>query len=83
MARQKIVRAFRAKRSPVKAIRAVAAVARWQRYTDPETRQDYLYDEASGRSKWADGEVWTANSVSYAAGRLYHRTGAEVLCFGR
>lgn len=29
------------------------------------------------------GEVWTANSVSYAAGRLYHRTGAEVLCFGR
>ena len=61
MARQKIIRAFRAKRSPVKAIRAVAAVARWQRYTDPETRQDYLYDEASGRSKWADGSVWTAN----------------------
>jgi len=61
MARQKIVRAFRAKRSPVKAIRAVAAVARWQRYTDPETRQDYLYDEASGRSKWADGSAWTAN----------------------
>ena len=63
MARQKIIRAFRAKRSPVKAIRAVAAVARWQRYTDPETKQDYLYDEASGRSKWADGsaEVWTAN----------------------
>ena len=53
----------RAKRSPVKAIRAVAAVARWQRYTDPETKQDYLYDEASGQSKWADGsaEVWTAN----------------------
>jgi len=61
IARQKIVRAFRAKRSPVKAIRAVAAVARWQRYTDPETRQDYLYDEASGRSKWADGSAWTAN----------------------
>jgi hypothetical protein len=61
MARQKIVRAFPAKRSPVKAIRAVAAVARWQRYTDPETKQDYLYDEASGRSKWADGSVWTAN----------------------
>jgi hypothetical protein len=63
MARQKIIRAFRAKRSPVKAIRAVAAVARWQRYTDPETKQDYLYDEASGQSKWADGsaEVWTAN----------------------
>ncbi len=61
MARQKIIRAFRAKRSPVKAIRAVAAVARWQRYTDPETRQDYLYDEASGQSKWASAEVWTAN----------------------
>ena len=63
MARQKIIRAFRAKRSPVKAIRAVAAVARWQRYTDPETKQDYLYDEASGQSKWADGsaEVWIAN----------------------
>ena len=63
MARQKIIRSFRAKRSPVKAIRAVAAVARWQRYTDPETKQDYLYDEASGQSKWADGsaEVWTAN----------------------
>ena len=63
MARQKIIRAFRAKRSPVKAIRAVAAVARWKRYTDPETKQDYLYDEASGQSKWADGsaEVWTAN----------------------
>jgi len=29
------------------------------------------------------GEVWTANSISYAAGRLYHRTGAEVICFGR
>ena len=29
----------------------------------PETKQDYLYDEASGQSKWADGsaEVWTAN----------------------
>ena len=63
MARQKIIRAFRAKRSPVKAIRAVAAVARWRAHTDPETKQDYLYDEASGQSKWADGsaEVWTAN----------------------
>ncbi len=29
------------------------------------------------------GEVWTANSISYAGGRLYHRTGAEVICFGR
>ena len=29
------------------------------------------------------GEVWTANSISYADGRLYHRTGAEVICFGR
>jgi len=29
------------------------------------------------------GEVWTANSVSYAGGRLYHRTGAEVICIGR
>lgn len=28
------------------------------------------------------GETWTANSVSYAAGRLYHRTAAELLCFG-
>ena len=29
------------------------------------------------------GEVWTANSISYADGRLFHRTGAEVICFGR
>ena len=29
------------------------------------------------------GQVWTANSISYADGRLYHRTGAEVICFGR
>ncbi len=29
------------------------------------------------------GEVWTANSISYAGGRLYHRTGAEVICIGR
>ena len=38
-------------------------MARWQRYTAPETKQAYLYDEASGQSKWADGsaEVWTAN----------------------
>jgi hypothetical protein len=28
------------------------------------------------------GAIWTANSVSYAAGRLYHRTAAEILCFG-
>jgi len=28
------------------------------------------------------GATWTANSVSYAAGRLHHRTAAEILCFG-
>jgi len=27
------------------------------------------------------GELWTANSVTYASGRLYHRTAAELLCF--
>ncbi|HEX5050772.1 MAG TPA: PQQ-binding-like beta-propeller repeat protein [Planctomycetota bacterium] len=30
----------------------------------------------------AAGETWTANSVSYAAGRLFHRTAAELLCLG-
>ncbi len=29
------------------------------------------------------GETWTANSVSYAAGRLFHRTARELLCIGR
>lgn len=28
------------------------------------------------------GEVWTANSISYANGRLYHRTAAELICVG-
>jgi hypothetical protein len=28
------------------------------------------------------GETWTANSVSYANGRLYHRTAAEIICVG-
>lgn len=28
----------------------------------------------------AAGEVWSANSVSCAGGRLYHRTGAELIC---
>src|SRR5262249_46365990 len=28
------------------------------------------------------GEVWSANSLSCAAGRIYHRTSAELLCFG-
>jgi len=28
------------------------------------------------------GSVWTANSVSYAGGRLYHRTSANVVCIG-
>ncbi|MEZ6015439.1 MAG: PQQ-binding-like beta-propeller repeat protein [Planctomycetota bacterium] len=27
------------------------------------------------------GGVWTANSLTYANGRLYHRTSAELLCF--
>jgi len=30
----------------------------------------------------AAGEVWSANSLSYAAGRIYHRTAAEVICIG-
>ena len=29
------------------------------------------------------GKTWTANSISYAAGRLYHRTAAELLCFAK
>lgn len=28
------------------------------------------------------GGVWSANSVSYAGGCLYHRTAAEALCIG-
>lgn len=28
------------------------------------------------------GETWTANSVSYASGRLFHRTARELLCIG-
>ena len=28
------------------------------------------------------GETWTANSLSCSGGRLYHRTAAELLCFG-
>lgn len=28
------------------------------------------------------GEVWTANSLSCVDGRIYHRTAAELLCFG-
>jgi hypothetical protein len=28
------------------------------------------------------GKVWTANSISYANGRLYHRTAAEIICIG-
>lgn len=28
------------------------------------------------------GEVWSANSVSFADGRLFHRTAAELLCVG-
>jgi hypothetical protein len=27
------------------------------------------------------GALWTANSLTYAHGRLYHRTAAELLCF--
>ncbi|MEQ1893129.1 MAG: PQQ-binding-like beta-propeller repeat protein [Planctomycetota bacterium] len=27
------------------------------------------------------GSTWSANSLSYSAGRLYHRTAAELLCF--
>ncbi len=29
------------------------------------------------------GETWSANSLSYADGRIYHRTAAELLCIGR
>ena len=29
-----------------------------------------------------DGRTWTANSVSYSEGRLFHRTAAELLCIG-
>lgn len=29
------------------------------------------------------GRTWTGNSVSYADGRLYHRTARELLCIGR
>ncbi len=29
-----------------------------------------------------DGATWTANSVSYANGRLFHRTARELLCIG-
>ena len=28
------------------------------------------------------GQTWTVNSVSYANGRLYHRTMKEVICIG-
>ncbi|MGC6487307.1 MAG: PQQ-binding-like beta-propeller repeat protein [Planctomycetota bacterium] len=28
------------------------------------------------------GETWSANSVSYAGGRLYHRTARELICVG-
>ncbi|MFT7074612.1 MAG: hypothetical protein ACJA0P_000612 [Planctomycetota bacterium] len=28
------------------------------------------------------GETWSANSLSYAHGRLYHRTAAELICIG-
>jgi hypothetical protein len=28
------------------------------------------------------GEVWSANSVSFAAGKLFHRTAADLLCVG-
>jgi hypothetical protein len=27
------------------------------------------------------GAIWSANSLTYASGRLYHRTAAELLCF--
>lgn len=29
------------------------------------------------------GQTWTANSMSYAGGRLYHRTAAALLCIGQ
>ena len=29
------------------------------------------------------GATWTANSMSYAGGRLFHRTAAELLCIGQ
>ncbi len=28
------------------------------------------------------GQTWSANSLSYSAGRIYHRTAAELLCSG-
>jgi outer membrane protein assembly factor BamB len=28
------------------------------------------------------GETWTLNSISYSAGRLYHRTSKELICIG-
>ncbi|MBK8979368.1 MAG: PQQ-binding-like beta-propeller repeat protein [Planctomycetes bacterium] len=28
------------------------------------------------------GETWSANSISYAGGRLYHRTGSHLICVG-
>ena len=28
------------------------------------------------------GQTWSANSLSYSAGRIYHRSAAELLCFG-
>ena len=30
----------------------------------------------------APGAVWSANSLSCVDGRIYHRTAAELLCFG-
>ena len=29
------------------------------------------------------GETWTLNSISYADGRIYHRTSKELICIGR
>ena len=29
------------------------------------------------------GETWTLNSISYADGRLYHRTSKELICIGK
>ena len=28
------------------------------------------------------GQTWSANSLSCSDGRIYHRTAAELLCFG-
>jgi hypothetical protein len=28
------------------------------------------------------GETWTLNSISYSAGRIYHRTAKELICIG-